>query len=156
MYYPYKEALYEEIIKTALNAVTEGFKPLITSAPDSWHSVWKEYLQNVLTALYQVKSLFSMIPPGSEAFCAFVASLTDKIISYIDRQVLHLYHIHENNKIKIYATNRIMLSGMINEVVYCLVNTDYSIEFIQHLITPLFLAYCKEIENICAGEPPKD
>ena len=152
MYYPYKDALYEEVVEAALNGIMDGFKPLDFEL-GSWRDVSEEYLRNVLSALYQIKKLFPIIPPGSESFNAFTANLTDRIIAYSDQLAIQMYHIqtHEN-LIKIYALNRAVLSGIINEAVYCFSKTDYSVEFVHDLIRPLFLAYNEEIEKIRTEE----
>lgn len=153
LYYPYKDALYKEILETALEEIMSGFEPLPHFVPGSWREVSEEYLRNVLTALYQIKKLFLILPPGSEAFHTFVAALTDRMVNYIQSLTMQMYPIDTHEKqVRINATNRVILAGIINEAVYCCTRTEDSVESVLALTHPLFVAYNEELERILAGE----
>jgi len=149
MYYPYKEALHEEIINAVLNEILEGFRPLPNFVLGLWEDISEEYLHKVLSSLYQIKNLFPILPPGSEVFNTFAANLIDRMIEYIYQQTLQLYDTDDDwKRTRIYALERAMFSGIINEAIYCYTKTDYSVEFVHDLIRPLFLACNEEIEKI--------
>lgn len=153
LYYPYKDALYREIVDTVLQDIVTGFNPLPEFIPGSWKDTSEAYLHNMVAGLCRVKSLYPLLPPGSEMYNTFVMNLIDQMVNYINNMTIRFLHIDsEWEKQVISAHTRVTFAGIINEILFCYAYSDYTVEVIQDLIRPTFMSHNEELFKINEGE----
>ncbi len=144
MHYPYKEALFSEIISGIVSEITEGFAPAENYALGKGGASAEIYLRSGLSAMTRLTDIFPLLPPESELFNTFRRQLTDKVVKRIEEMGIKFYasslgkgrELSRKERNVIALMNRFMVSGIIDCGVYWMRETDYSLDEVMELLLP--------------------
>ncbi len=147
MHYPYKEALYEEIIDEIIEKVLEGFYPIQNYMPGTWYELSEEYFKNCMTSIAKIKEVFFFMKPGKDTFNAFIANLSEKLSKNLFDKSL-VFHSISQEKLEIIKIGCMWMAySLVSFGVYWLTETSYSIEEAMDLVRPEFMAMVEAIEK---------
>lgn len=147
-HYPYKEALYKEIVDGASQRIMDAFIAPKGKPFGNWIVSPSDFLRGALNAISQVRGILALMPPGSEMYNGFIVSLTHLLAESMhavraamtgmtDARMLELDLIGE----------RSIAAVLLNFGMYWITETEYSLDEAVALISPQFTALYRTVEE---------
>ena len=147
-HYPYKEALYKEILDEAAKRIFHAFSEPEFKPIGNWPITPYDFIRGVLSSISHVREILVLMPPGSDMYNSFIVSMTHMLAEGMhaaraamtgmtDRRMLELDLIGE----------RSIAAMLLSFGMYWLTETDYSIDEAVELIRPQFTALYRAIEE---------
>lgn len=147
-HYPYKEALYKEIVDETAHRIMDAFSAPKGTPFGNWPVSPTDYVRGALNAISKVRGILTLIPAGSDIYNSFIVSLTRMLAEGMhtarasmtgmtDKRLLELDMIGE----------RSIAAVLLNFGMYWITETEYTLDEAVELIRPQFTALYKVIEE---------
>lgn len=147
-HYPYKEALYKEIVDGESQRIMDAFIAPKGKPFGNWIVSPSDFLRGALNAISQVRGILALMPPGSEMYNGFIVSLTHLLAESMHAVRAAMTGMTDARMLELDLIGERSIAAMLLSFgMYWLTETDYSIDEAVELIRPQFTALYKVIEE---------
>ncbi len=124
MHYPYKEALYEQILGKCVSSIKVGISYIERAPGESTDALLRRYMMNFLTAMLGAKELLELILK-SDSTNTFCCKLTDAVYESIIDGSRALNPVRADSR-EYMLMARYCASGMVGFALHWLSDTDFT------------------------------